>query len=277
MGTIEGKNAILTLEKSAFNFDPSKLSDFRSLSIDKVQKIDHNDVYYWNLATLAQDLDNHPGAKINMIYPATETHIKKYEVSTSRYVIETPEFYEKYVAPYIATMRGDRIKWVRQILHEGVEAERVLVRVDDDPSGRRGNFVLLPDLKWDRKNMETLYLVAILVSDEIASIRDLKASHIPMLKSIREKIVQTVKQNFGLDSSQLKIYVHYQPSYYHFHIHVTHVSLDRHDFGRSIFLDQIIQQLETMDSEGYSKATLSYLINDKHDLWVNGFSLQEQN
>lgn len=170
-----------------------------------------------------------------MIYPATETHIKKYEVSTSRYVIETPEFYQKYVAPYIATMRGDRIKWVRQILHEGVEAERVLVRVDDDPSGRRGNFVLLPDLKWDRKNMETLYLVAILVSDEIASIRDLKASHIPMLKSIREKIVETVKQSFGLDSSQLKIYVHYQPSYYHFHIHVTHVSLDRHDFGRSIF------------------------------------------
>ena len=144
MGTIEGKNAILTLEKSAFNFDPSKLSDFRSLSIEKVQKIDHNDVYYWNLATLVQDLDNHPGAKINMIYPATETHIKKYEVSTSRYVIETPEFYQKYVAPYIATMRGDRIKWVRQILHDPADDHdwRILALVDLAASDEAGRVVV---------------------------------------------------------------------------------------------------------------------------------------
>lgn len=208
LGTIEGKNAVVTLEKLPFDLNPSILSDFKSLGIQDVKLLDVNDVYSWNLATLIQDLDSHPSAKINIIYPATDTHIKKYEKSKPRYIVETPELYQKYVVPYIETMRGDRIKWVRQILHEGVEADRVLVRIDKDPTGKGGEFLLLPDLKWDRKTLETLYLVAILIPDNIASIRDLNSSHIPMLESIRDQILKTVKNEFGLTRSQLKLYVH---------------------------------------------------------------------
>lgn len=158
------------------------------------------------MATLSQDIDSNPSAKVNLIYPATDTHIKKYEESKPRYIVETPALYEKYVAPYIATMRGDRIKWVHQILHEGAEAERVLARVDNDKTG--GNFVMLPDLKWDRKTMETLYLIAIVLTSDIASIRDLTPKHIPMLESIRDTIYATVAAKYNLPASQLKIYIH---------------------------------------------------------------------
>ncbi|VVT47113.1 uncharacterized protein SAPINGB_P001549 [Magnusiomyces paraingens] len=271
LGTIDSQNAIVAIEKVAFDLDPKSLSDYKSLGIDQLRLLDINDVYSWNMATLIQNIDSNPAAKVNVIYPASDTHIKKYQESKPRYIVETPELYQKYVAPYVESMRGDRIKWVHQILFKGTEAERVLTRVDEDPSGRNGTFVLLPDLKWDRKTLETLYLIAISIKD-IASIRDLTEAHIPMLESIRDKIYATVYEKYGLEPSQLKIYVHYQPSYYHFHIHVTHVQLQQNDFGRSIFLDSVIEQLRHLGPEGFSKATLTYLLSDTHDLWTNGFS-----
>lgn len=168
-----------------------------------VKLLDQNDVYHWSVATVDQDLDN-PAAKVNMIYPATETHIKKYRQQPKRIVTETPELYQQIVKPYIETMKGDRIKWVYNILHEGVEADRVVKRNDDAVNG----YVLLPDLKWDRKTMSSLYLVAIALRHDIASIRDLKASHIPYLVQMRDEILAVVKKTYGLDRSQIKLFFH---------------------------------------------------------------------
>jgi m7GpppX diphosphatase len=47
--------------------------------------------------------------------------------------------------------------------------------------------VLLPDLKWDRKQVEDLYLLAIVRQTGIKSLRDLKSCHVPLLKNIRDK------------------------------------------------------------------------------------------
>ena len=55
---------------------------------------------------------------------------------------------------------------------------------DTDP---QDGFVLLPDMKWDRKQMENLYLVAICYRRGIKSLRDLDASHLPLLRNIRDK------------------------------------------------------------------------------------------
>lgn len=63
-----------------------------------------------------------------------------------------------------------------------------------------------------------------------------------------------------------------QPSYYHFHIHVAHVQLERHDFGTSLFLDWVIDQLKVLGPKGFSESTFHYLLSERHDLWTNGFS-----
>jgi m7GpppX diphosphatase len=47
--------------------------------------------------------------------------------------------------------------------------------------------VILPDLKWDGLTKETLYLVAIVRQRGIKSLRDLDASHLPLLKRIRDE------------------------------------------------------------------------------------------
>ena len=53
----------------------------------------------------------------------------------------------------------------------------------EDPDPVTG-FVLLPDLKWDQKQLENLYLVAICHAHGIKSLRDLNMSHLTLLKNI---------------------------------------------------------------------------------------------
>ena len=52
-----------------------------------------------------------PDVVIKVIYPATETHIKKYTAQERKMVVETPEKYEKVVLPYIQSFPPSRIEW----------------------------------------------------------------------------------------------------------------------------------------------------------------------
>ena len=63
------------------------------------------------------------------------------------------------------------------------ESERI---VYEDPDTQNG-FILLPDMKWDGKMMESLYLVAIVHKHGIKSLRDLDESHLPLLRNILKK------------------------------------------------------------------------------------------
>jgi m7GpppX diphosphatase len=51
------------------------------------------------------------------------------------------------------------------------------------------------------------------------------------------------------------------------HIHVAHVLYEQFDFGRSLLLDNVIDQLRYLGSDGFRSATLSYVIGEGHDLW----------
>lgn len=69
------------------------------------------------------------------------------------------------------------------ILEKKAEVERVVFEDSDPATG----FVLLPDLKWDQKQIENMYLVAICHTRGIKSLRDLNQSHLPLLKNILVK------------------------------------------------------------------------------------------
>ena len=74
------------------------------------------------------------------------------------------------------------------ILEKKAEVERVVFEDSDPVTG----FVLLPDLKWNQKQMENMYLVAICHARGIKSLRDLNQSHLPLLKNILLKGQVTV-------------------------------------------------------------------------------------
>lgn len=55
---------------------------------------------------------------------------------------------------------------------------------------------------------------------------------------------QVIEQRFGVVPNQLRIYVHYQPSYYHFHVHFCHTGLGANSPGAAVgkahLLDDIL-------------------------------------
>lgn len=265
LGIIDNESAIVLLEKSAFSLEPDADVSLEKI-IQDLKLIQNNDIYFWSLATLSQNIDHTPAAKVNLIYPATETHIKKYSLQKLHVVRETPEIYKEVVAPFIETQKGDRIQWVHNILFHGKESESVLYHDKDPQTG----FVLLPDMKWDRISMDALYLMAIVQRTDISSVRDLNSSHIDFLKSLQERVKKLANETYGVAEDELRVFIHYQPSYYHFHIHVvrvTHPGLgDGINAGRAILLDDVIENIQLV-SDYYQQRTLTYVLGENHKLW----------
>lgn len=267
LGTINSQDAIISIEKSHFITDEIVLDE----TVSDLLQINHNDIYYWSNASLLQDLEKNPGAKLNVIYPATATHIKKYGKQPSHYVVETPEMYERYVIPYIASMKGDRIKWVYNILFEGKEAETVVYH-DKDP---QDGFVLLPDMKWDTINLASLYLCSIVNRTDISSVRDLNASHLPWLANLNKTLRRVTSEKYAIHPDQLRIFIHYHPSYYHFHVHIVNVKHpglgDGIAAGKAILLDDVIENIKIMDNY-YAKRSLGLVMGENHGLWdIEGY------
>jgi m7GpppX diphosphatase len=69
------------------------------------------------------------------------------------------------------------------------EVERLLF---EDPDEQLG-FMLHPDMKWDQTQLNGLYCLAICHRRDVRSLRDLNASHLPMLRNIRDKSLAAIK------------------------------------------------------------------------------------
>lgn len=75
------------------------------------------------------------------------------------------------------------MQWIYNILEHKKESERIVFEDPDPDTG----FILLPDLKWTGEQMEDLYLQAIVQRRDIGCLRDLSASHLPLLRNVQEK------------------------------------------------------------------------------------------
>ncbi|KAI0341516.1 scavenger mRNA decapping enzyme [Trametopsis cervina] len=236
--------------------------------LDNVQPIESTDIYTWMLGWLKTSPE-HPSVKINVIYPATEVHIRKYTTQVITMVHETPEIYQAVVKPYIDAFPPSRTQWVRNILSGESEADKVLYRSSNPEPG----FIILPDMKWDLTTVSALYLVAIALNDSIRSLRDLRRTHIPMLRSIHHEASRIAKEKWGLGQGSLRFYVHYQPSYYHFHVHIVNANYFGqmgNTVGQAHLLDDIIAFLELDPDDGpsiFQRMTLTYGVGDQHGLY----------
>lgn len=163
------------------------------------------------------------------------------------------------------------------IIDGKTEVEDVIYRTPQGRDGEEG-FLLLPDLNWDRKTMESLHLLGLVERTDIWSLRDLKKKHIPWLQHMRKKFIEaTISTYRELERDQLKLYVHYQPTYYHFHIHIVHVALEAgatQATGKAIGLESIIAQLESMvgdEASGMDGIELHYTVGEASELWTEIF------
>jgi m7GpppX diphosphatase len=275
-GTITAKPALLIVERAPFSSSVSHLAKVPG-SLASLKNLGANDIYFWYMASSGPSSDAEPNEdlKINLIFPCTEKHLKKYNKQGVRAVVETPQIYKEHVRPYMQQQREDgRLNWVWNIIAGKTEVEDVIFRT---PKGRDGDegFLLLPDLNWDRKTMESLHLLGLVERMDIWSLRDLRKKHISWLKDMKSKLLDSTTKTYPeLEEDMLKLYVHYQPTYYHFHIHIVHVALEAgatQAVGKAIGLDSIIAQLESMagdEETGMDTVPLTYTVGEASDIWT---------
>jgi len=208
-------------------------------------------------------------------------------------VTESPALYHSHVRPYMQRNRDEgRLQWVFNIIEGRTEQEDVIYRAHSSSSAINSSnegFLLLPDLNWDRKTITSLHLLGLVERRDVWSLRDLTVAHIPWLRQMRQALITaTCKLYPEIDEDQLKLYVHYQPTYYHFHVHVVHVMLEAGStqaVGKAWGFEAIIETLEAMKGidngdeggqgaggeRGMKDVSLTYGLGEASELWMTVF------
>ncbi|XP_072307881.1 m7GpppX diphosphatase [Eucyclogobius newberryi] len=234
-GKMWGQDAVVILEKTPIQRDV--LSQMFSESSLKLQM--KNDIY----STFQLQAPAHLNEiKATLVFPATQKHIQKYQRQESFLLEETAQDYLSITLPFIQEQRFS-VQWVYNILEKKAESERI---VFEDPDPETG-FVLLPDFKWNQKQVDDLYLIAISHIRDIKSLRDLSSEHLPLLKNILHKGQAAILDTFGVPRSKLRVYLHYQPSYFHLHVHFTRLGFEAPGCGveRAHLLQDVLQNIQS--------------------------------
>uniref|UniRef100_A0A7S3XX35 Scavenger mRNA-decapping enzyme DcpS n=1 Tax=Heterosigma akashiwo TaxID=2829 RepID=A0A7S3XX35_HETAK len=205
-------------------------------------------------------------------------------------VDETSKDYANITLPYIQSVIGDggSLQWVYNILDKKKEVERIVY--DTGGTGPE-DFIINIDTKWkthpdpketprekwkDLVKPEDIYCLGIVQLRGLKSLRDLRgAAHLPLLRRLAGEGLSQVAALYSLPRGpgggggdgpasparlrrQLRVFVHYQPQFYHFHVHYVHAA---NDLGatcdRAHLLTDVIQNLE-LDPDFYTTRTITH-------------------
>lgn len=121
----------------------------------------------------------------------------------------------------------------------------------------------------------------------ILSLRDLTTEHLPMLRGMLEKSYDCIEQRFGVfdyfishrnrfwkcfrfgvSRHQIRAFVHYHPTFYHFHVHFAHASVCHHGIsaGKAHLLEEVIDNIENISESYYRDRSLVCFLPERHDL-----------
>ncbi|XP_058806145.1 m7GpppX diphosphatase-like [Phymastichus coffea] len=249
--------AVVILEKKVFPEDEIflKRGFFNEGTI--IRKLYNNDIYgnYECFPTR-----EHNGLNTIIIHPASQKHLDKFSRKELYIVEETYEIYEKITRPHIESTAFS-LQWVDNILDYKAEFDKIIYEDKDKENG----FLMLPDLKWDG-SIQSLNIL-VLAKKRIKSLRELNETHLPLLKNIRDTGRDVIKKQYNLPSSQIRTYIHYQPSYYHLHVHFTYLMFETPGIycEKAHLLSTVISNIETC-SDYYQKAVLSFVVKDDDPL-----------
>jgi len=204
---------------------------------------------------------------VELISPASARQITRAMPSLGHTLInETPEMYESIVRPYIkSVVDSGSLSWIANVVQVKKEKERLLVNHDD--------FIVNIDTKWrshpdplttsrdewrDHPSTCDLYCLGIVKISDIASLRDLRGAHRRLLEDMRSEGLAAIESVYGVACDQVRVFVHYQPQFYHFHVHFTRLENETGcAVERGHLLSDILQNLEG-DGEYYAKRTITY-------------------
>jgi len=104
---------------------------------------------------------------------------------------------------------------------------------------------------------EQVHWLAIATEPGLQSLRDLRGSHLPMLRRMLALCRARLREETGVPEEEIMAYVHYPPSVYQLHVHFAYpyAQYNHRDVFRIHSLASVINNLE-IDPEYYAKARL---------------------
>ena len=260
-------DALLVLEQIALPTQPEPLQSLLQSLQFSVQF--HND-RYWKLTGSIAGTSPLLGVDVRVTCPASAADLDKERERDHFIIRETRDAYARVVGPFIDSVPAARTQWLLNILEGRSEQDRVL-HADAD-------FMLLPDFKWDQRSERQLYCQAIVRggggvdgAEPLRSLRELRAVHAPLLRRLRRAAFAEITRRYGVSAAHIFAYIHYQPSFYHLHVHFVHLALAgeggrvSNACHRAHLLDTVIDHLEMgggSGSEYYANATLTYQLGE---------------
>lgn len=158
------------------------------------------------------------------------------------------ETYEDYLR-FKSTLSMHDNQWVYNILEGMAEKENILIQTK--------YMTLVRNIfKWvNISDLKNLAYLGIIHRKDIASLRDLDGSHINLLETIMVRGLDAIYEYHGVNSNQIKCFIHYRPSTWHLHVHFVHILSNYEDFScvtGSHLLQNVIFNLK-LDSNYYKK------------------------
>lgn len=268
--TYESRTVILILEKSSFsNNIAEKIVDNFNNVLKSGTNLFRNDLFGSYLVDLKFEDDlQDENLSLNkiflqLIHPASERILEKYIDKPKILFRETYDYYQKETCAKIKKIfdeNPDHIQWVYNILDGKAEKDRVIYRCPE--------FLMVKDMKWKCDNQEdsltdlekyNLYINAFVIRRDLNSLRDLNDQHLSLLESIYEDGRKAIEDKYSIPKDQIRVFIHYLPSFYHLHVHFTHIKNEGYGFQceRAHLLSTVIENIKLIP-DYYQKITLEY-------------------
>lgn len=176
-----------------------------------------------------------------IITPINQNIINREIDKPKIFIRENTELYNKVTKKYIDSIPLNDTKWVIDLIDKKITSEKVYYREET----KNIKFLIAKSPDYDENNILTLKLLVIPYNKEIRCIRDIRIEHLEMLKIIKKRVKELCKTEFHCDYNQLRFYIHYFPSFWHFHIHISIYNVEEgYTIDRAHLLDDIIEGLE---------------------------------
>ena len=189
----------VTIDNVNYKFIPSQLKDVGTIIKNKLTL--KNDIYEKYEATAQVEGE---------LIICNDSNLMRR--SEKRIVRETYEDYLKY----LNKRDPKKDQWIYNIIDGTSEQDSVLHRDE--------LCIIIPTYMWDGKNIDKMHLLCMPTDITLRSIRSLNSSHIPLLEHMKRETIRIIKNKYGLDENNLKMFFHYEPSTYHLHIHFVNVA-----------------------------------------------------
>jgi m7GpppX diphosphatase len=136
------------------------------------------------------------------------------------------ETYNEYLE-FLSNRPIEKDQWIYNILDGLKEQDKIIYNsksgLETELESTLHDFLIIPTYVWYGEIMDKLHLLAVPFDKSIRSLRDLTAEHIPLLNFMKEKTFEVIKERYNIPLTQIKTFVHYCPSTYHFHIHFVNI------------------------------------------------------